>query len=192
MPLWDLSSPRHNYKPGKCFKQDFGVFPSHQSMVKKISLMSVHIRFHSQIYCNLSVCVVFFPPSLLYFGLLSRSWLAPVCSFSLKTQSFRVARPKGQISNMETLEGGGITHWGVLSWETQGRQNPFLVSIPPFALFYGNRRLTEAAGVCVLAANRGKNWHWKELLPGRRSYFHHYHFPRTYSAPRLWEDLWAA
>ena len=124
IPLWDLLPPRHSYKPGKCFKQDFRVFPSHQSIVKEICLMSVHIRFHSQIYCNLSVCVCFFPP--LYFGLLSRSWIAPVCSFSLETQSFKIARPKGQISNMETLEGGGITHEGssvgklrddrILSW----------------------------------------------------------------------------
>jgi hypothetical protein len=38
----------------------------------------------------------------------------------------------------------------------RGDKEFFLVSDPPFAMFCWNMSLTEAAGVCVLAANRGE------------------------------------
>lgn len=94
---------------------------------------------------------------------------------------------------MPTLEGGVASPTeGSPIGKVGDDRKLCLVSLPAFVQFYGNMSLTEAAGACVLAANRGKSWHGKELLPEKRSCFHHYHFPRTYSAPRLQEDLRAA
>lgn len=59
---------------------------------------------------------------------------------------------------------------------------------PMFAVLLEYEPQLGSWGMCV---SRGEGWHWKELLP-ERSCFHHNHFPRTYSAPGLREDLRAA
>lgn len=151
--------------------------------------MWIQFRLHSQVFITFLCGFVF---SLLHFGLLSRSWVT-----GLFFQSVNHVLVGCQTSGTDLQH---VSSWGGWHHPPRGLQlgnsgmtgSFLLVSIPPFALFYWNMSLTEAAGVCVLAANRGKSWHWKDLLPERRSCFHHYHFPRTYSAPRLQEDLWAA
>ena len=60
---------------------------------------------------------------------------------------------------MKLLKGvASLTEGSPLGKLREDRQ-PFLVSIPAFVLFCWNMSLTEAAGVFVLAANRGKSWH---------------------------------
>lgn len=65
---------------------------------------------------------------------------------------------QGQISNMKTLAGAASPIEGFPFGKLRDDREAFLVSSPPFALFHWNTSL-EAAGVCVLTANRGKSWH---------------------------------